>query len=145
MDPVERARRNRLATRLGLRIARLGGATAVPIEDGLQLATGYRGPNSRRTFTVGDVILTRHDEATLRAIRGGRLLRHEAVHADQWARSGPVGFLLGYAGASLSSLLRTRTAFAANRYEVEADLADGGYPELGRRGRRGSAGRDKAP
>ena len=51
---------------------------------------------------------------------GPRLLRHEAVHAEQWARHG-LTFPFRYGREEL------RHRGARNRFEVEAGLEDGGY------------------
>lgn len=48
------------------------------------------------------------------------MLTHESVHADQWARYG-VFFAVRYLREEL------RHPGAANRFEIEAGLGDGGY------------------
>lgn len=121
MTPAEQRRQvargsvgARLATVLALAWARLWGAT-VRYDDAARLfvATGMRGGFGRGGTTIGGVFLTRRDP-------GPALLRHEAVHAEQWARHGvtfPVRYLLE----------EVRRPGARNRFEVEAGLTDGGY------------------
>lgn len=79
----------------------------------LLVASGMRGGFARSGTTVGAVYLTAD------ATRPERL-RHEAVHADQWARHG-LTFPVRYWVEEL------RHRGARNRFEVEAGLADGGY------------------
>ncbi|MEE2032466.1 hypothetical protein [Rhodococcus chondri] len=104
----------RLVTVLALGWARLWGAT-VTFDDpsGLFVCTGMRGGFARGGTTVGGVFLTRNQPSR-------RLLRHEAVHADQWARHG-LGFAVRYLWEEC------RNPGARNRFEVEAGLADGNY------------------
>ena len=130
--PLGRAGRNAAsgATRAGLLLARAARAELLRVDvpgdaDGVVVAGGCRWV--RRPFTVGDVVLTRLPAGRLAALRDGRLVAHEAVHAEQWARLGPVRFLLAYAVATAWSLLRTGSPGCANRFEVEAGLVDGGY------------------
>ncbi|MFT3901159.1 MAG: hypothetical protein QM728_13075 [Gordonia sp. (in: high G+C Gram-positive bacteria)] len=51
------------------------------------------------------------------------LLHHEEIHARQWARYGRARFAAAY----LREQARAARTGTANRYEVEAGLADGGY------------------
>lgn len=68
-----------------------------------------------RGTTIGGAFLTGRDPARA-------LVRHEAVHADQWAAYGWT-FALRY----LFEELRHRGS--RNRFEIAAGLADGGYRE----------------
>jgi hypothetical protein len=86
----------------------------------LFVATGMRSGFARGGTTVGGVYLSRQDPGPAR-------LRHEAVHAAQWARHG-LTFPVRY---WLEELRRRRSA---NRFEIEAGLADGGYPVTAGRG-----------
>lgn len=116
-----------LATPLGLALARGGGAAVQAGPHGLLLAAGYRArfPAPRAgAVTVGDVVLLRMTRE--RALSRPALLRHEAVHAEQWARW-PLVFLPAYGLASLWSLMRTGDAATGNGFEVAAGLEDGGY------------------
>lgn len=104
----------RLITRAALCWARIWGAV-VTFDDGagIYVATGMRGGFARGGTTIGGVFLTR--KPPTRAIA-----RHEAVHADQWARYG-AGFAWRYL------VEEVRNPGARNRFEIEAGLADGGY------------------
>lgn len=81
----------------------------------LVVATGMVSGFARSGTTVGGVFLTRREPSA-------SLLRHEAVHADQWARHGltfPVRYVVEEVGRP----------GRMNRYEVEAGLKDGGYQQ----------------
>lgn len=113
------------ATLLGLAVAKLGGARLVAGPDGLVLATGYGWkvpPNP--AFTVGNVVIVRHEAVLLRR---PRLLTHEARHATQWAAMLGVFFLPTYLAASGWSLLRSGDPSSANWLEKLANFEDGGY------------------
>ncbi len=112
------------STAAGLLIARAGRATVARQGDGIWTATRYRGIASHRPFTVGNVLLTRHDADEL--LRRPRLRAHEARHSTQWAVLGPA-FLPLYLGAALTSRVLTGDDAAVNPFELLAGLADGGY------------------
>ena len=124
-----------LSTPLGLLVARLGGATVVRRGRGTWLASGYRYRFPvAGAFTIGSVILSRHDAAWLH----GRpaLLRHEDRHCTQYAfLLGPVMLPLYWLAAAVSYLLAGDHA-SCNPFERLAGLADGGYREPHRRQRR---------
>ncbi|UYP17847.1 hypothetical protein OED52_14355 [Rhodococcus sp. Z13] len=90
-----------------------GGSVSFDDETGLFVCSGMRGGFARGGTTLGGVFLTS-------ALPSRRLLRHEAVHADQWARYG-LGFAVRYLREEL------RNPGARNSFEIEAGLADGGY------------------
>ncbi|MCQ4121469.1 hypothetical protein [Rhodococcus tibetensis] len=90
-----------------------GGRTAFDEEFGIFVCSGMRGGFARGGTTIGGAFLTGRTPART-------LLRHEAVHADQWATYG-WSFALRY----LFEELRHRGA--RNRFEIAAGLADGGY------------------
>ena len=127
MRPAYRARQVvnalNLSTPLGLAVAKASGATLRRGEDGLVLATGAQGSFPRAdAFTVGNVVVLR--TATPRA----ELLRHESVHATQWACC-VVLFLPLYLLAAAWSYARTGDHWSRNTFERGAGLADGGYVE----------------
>ncbi|GAA3370524.1 hypothetical protein GCM10020367_17490 [Streptomyces sannanensis] len=63
---------------------------------------------------------------------GPDLLRHEAVHSEQWAQYGDArACIRDYTRASTSSWWNTDTPWAANKFEVEANLWWGGYLNCG--------------
>lgn len=114
-----------LSTPLGLLVARLGRARAVPGPDGLLLARGYRlRVPSAPAFTVGNVVLLRDDDVLERR---PRLLAHESRHATQYAAClGPLMVPL-YGLAALWSWLRAGDPATYNVFERLAGLEDGGY------------------
>ncbi|MDJ0395158.1 hypothetical protein QMK17_17675 [Rhodococcus sp. G-MC3] len=79
----------------------------------LFVASNMRGGFGRGGTTIGGVYLTRTNTSQV-------VLRHEAVHADQWARYG-VTFAVRYLAEEI------RRPGPRNRYEIEAGLRDGGY------------------
>ncbi|MGC0364932.1 hypothetical protein ABH922_002916 [Rhodococcus sp. 27YEA15] len=103
-----------LVTRIALLYARVFGAdVSFDVEFGIYVASGMWGGFARGGTTVGGVYLTRGNV-------GRSVLRHETIHADQWARYG-VCFALVYLFEEL------RNPGTRNRFEIEAGLADGGY------------------
>ncbi len=103
-----------VVTYLALAYARCWRADVVYTADvRLFVATGMRGGFGRGGTTIGGVYLTNRNTSAA-------VLRHEAVHADQWARYG-VLFAVRYL------IEEVRNPGVANRYEIEAGLADGGY------------------
>lgn len=122
------------STLLGLALARAGGARPQRLPAGLWLAEGHALPWVRAPFTVGDVLL--HPRSGGFADRP-RLLRHEVRHAEQFARWGGLLFLPLYGVSALASWVLTGDRASANPFERQAGLADGGYPLVPRRGRRG--------
>ena len=107
-------RQSAAITRLALAYARLWGAR-ITFDDefGLFVCSGMRGGYARGGTTIGGAFLTGKDPAR-------SLLRHEAVHADQWATYGWT-FALRYL------FEESRHRGARNRFEIAAGLADGGY------------------
>lgn len=95
-----------------------GGRVSWNPEHRIYVCAGMRAGFARGGTCVGGVFLTGipqpHD----------RLLRHEAVHADQWARHG-VTFPLRYLREEM------RNPGPKNRFEVAAGLEDGGYVKRG--------------
>ena len=79
----------------------------------LFVCSDMRAGFARGGTTVGGVYLTGDNLSP-------NVIRHEAVHADQWARYG-----LAFAVLYLAEEIRHRQA--RNRFEIEAGLADGGY------------------
>ncbi|RRQ26482.1 hypothetical protein DK926_18420 [Rhodococcus sp. Eu-32] len=103
-----------VATYVALGYARLWRAKIAFDDDHrLFVASGMRGGFGRGGTTIGGVYLTRTN--TSRAV-----LRHESVHAGQWARYG-VLFAVRYL------VEEVRHPGASNKYEIEAGLSDGGY------------------
>lgn len=116
-----------LSTPLGLLVARLGGATLVSRGRGTHLAHGY-GPRfpAASAFTVGSVIISRHDLAHLQA--RPLLLQHEDRHCTQYAfLVGPLMLPLYLLAAAVSYVVAGDHA-SYNPFERLARLSDGGYP-----------------
>jgi hypothetical protein len=123
-----------------------GQARLARFPDGLLAGTGYRLPvPPAPAFTLGNVILTRHDGL----LRDTVLLRHEARHATQYAWCGGLLMLPLYLAAAGVSWLLCGDFGAWNIFERGAGLADGGYavrplrPRL-RRPRPAEGGRSEA-
>ncbi|WP_214412633.1 hypothetical protein [Sphaerisporangium fuscum] len=124
-----------LSTPLGLLIAVAGRARVRRGEQGLLYAHGYRirFPVAG-AFTVGNVVLTAHDEGYLT----GALLRHEDRHATQYAFCIGLPMLVLYVLAVVVSFAVCGHPASWNVFERLADLEDGGYPRHPSRwGRRG--------
>ena len=112
------------STLAGLAVSLAGHARLARFPDGLLVGTGYRLPvPPAPAFTLGNVILTRHD--VLR--RDTVLLRHEARHATQYAWCGGLLMLPLYFAAAGVSWLLSGDVGAWNIFERSAGLADGGY------------------
>jgi hypothetical protein len=123
------------STLLGLAVAAAGRARLRRGPRGLLLATGYayRFP-AAGAFTVGNVVLTRHDPAWW--ARHERVLLHEERHSTQYAVTLGLPFLPLYAVAAGWSWLRGADPSTYNVFETGAGLADGGYPLVSRRQQR---------
>lgn len=101
-------------TRAALLYARMLGAhIEFDAHCGIFVASGLRRGFARGGTTLGGVYLTRGNTTPA-------VLRHEAIHADQWARHG-IAFGIMYLCEE------ARRPGARNRFEIEAGLADGGY------------------
>ena len=118
-----------LSTPLGLLVGLLGRARFRRGPRGLVLGHGYRLPLPvAAAFTVGDVVLTRHDERLFE--ERPQLLAHEERHAWQYAAALGLPFLPLYALGAGWSWLRGGHPAVRNPFERLAGLADGGYPVL---------------
>ncbi|WP_084721657.1 hypothetical protein [Rhodococcus marinonascens] len=101
-------------TRLVLVYARMWGARiAFDNEFGIFVCSRMRGGYARGGTTIGGAFLTG-------GVPQRSLLRHEAVHADQWAA-------YGWSFAWRYLFEESRHRGARNRFEIAAGLADGGY------------------
>lgn len=119
-----------LSTPLGLGIATAGGARIRRGPALSLLADHYRWRfPTGGAFTVGDVVISRHDLDRLAAHRP-TLLRHELVHSAQWAASLGLPFLPLYLASMGWSWLRTGDRAARCFFERHAGLADGGYTDV---------------
>lgn len=119
-----------LSTPLGLAVARAGRARLRRGPEGLYLADRYRfGFPVASAFTVGDVVISRHDLDELTA-RRPRLLEHEAAHSRQWMWCLGLPFVPLYVASMAWSWLRTGDRAARSVFERRAGLAEGGYAEV---------------
>ncbi len=119
-----------LSTSLGLLVARVGGARIRRGPMALYLADHYRfGFPVADAFTIGDVVLSRHDLDHLLA-RWPALLEHEEAHSRQWMWCLGMPFFPCYVAAMAWSWLRTGDRAACNVFECQADLVKGGYAEV---------------
>lgn len=131
-----------LSTPLGLVIAVAGGSRIRRGPARSFLADHYRWTfPAAGAFTVGDVILTRHD-LDLLAARRPTLIEHELGHSTQWAYCLGLPFLPLYVGSMAWSWLRTGDRAARSFFERQAGLELGGYRDVELRsvGRAVSAG-----
>lgn len=119
-----------LSTPLGLALARVGGARLRRGPRRSILADYYRWTfPTGGAFTVGDVIVSRHDLDLLVARRPA-LFGHELVHSRQWAACLGLPFLPLYAASMGWSWLRTGDRAACSFFERQAGLQEGGYAEV---------------
>jgi hypothetical protein len=123
------------STLLGLAVAVVTRADLSGGPRGLVLGTGARLPDRGATaVTFGDVVLTRRDEAWLRA--RPRLLAHEERHSWQYVVCLGLPLLPLYVVATGWSYVRGGDFGVHNPFERLAGLEDGGYPTLSARERR---------
>ncbi len=119
-----------LSTPLGLAVARVGHARIRSGPELLYLADHYRfGFPAAGAFTVGDVVISRHDLDAL-SRRRPDLLRHEEAHSRQWMWCLGLPFLPLYVASMGWSWLRTGDRAARSVFERRAGLAEGGYADL---------------
>lgn len=119
-----------LSTVLGLGLARAGHATVRRGPFDLYLADHYRWAfPAGGAFTVGDVVITRHDFDLMLPTRP-HLLEHEEAHARQWMACLGLPFLPLYVASMGWSMLRTGDRAARCAFERHADLAKGGYADV---------------
>jgi hypothetical protein len=124
-----------LSTAVGVGVAAAGRARLSRGPRGLLLATGYRLPQpAAPAFTVGNVVVTRHDVAWL--AERPRLLAHEERHTWQYVACLGLPMLPLYLLAAGWSWLRGGDVGTHNVFERAAGLADGGYPTVSARQRR---------
>jgi hypothetical protein len=117
-----------LSTAAGLLMAVIGRASIGRSGRGTFLATNYRWSFPfAAAFTVGNVILTRHDGAW--CADRPRLLQHEDRHCTQYAFClGPVLCVPYVLFAAVSWVLSGSHA-SYNPFERLASLVDGGYSQ----------------
>ncbi len=119
-----------LSTPLGLGIARLGRARVRRGPGRSYLADRYRWSfPAAGAFTVGDVVISRHDLDVL-AARRPTLVGHELAHSRQWAWCLGLPFLPLYVASMAWSWARTGDRAARSVFERRAGLLEGGYADV---------------
>lgn len=119
-----------LSTLCGMGVAAVGGADIRRGPRKLYLAERYRWRfPAGGAFTVGDVVITRHDIDQLVA-RRPHLLEHEEAHSRQWMACLGLPFLPLYVASMGWSWLRTGDRASYSFFERSADLAKGGYEDV---------------
>lgn len=119
-----------LSTPMGLLVAKVGGCRVRRGPELCFLADRYRWSFPvAGAFTVGDVVISRHD-LDLLAARRPTLLRHELVHSRQWAYCWGLPFLPLYTASMAWSWLRTGDRAARSFFERQAGLELGGYEDV---------------
>ncbi|SOC54944.1 hypothetical protein [Ornithinimicrobium cerasi] len=119
-----------LSTPFGLLVARVGGCRLRRGPARSVLADYYRWTfPAGGAFTIGDVVITRHD-LDLLAARRPTLLEHELVHSTQWAYCLGLPFLPLYVVSMAWSWLRTGDRAARSVFERQAGLHLGGYEDV---------------
>jgi hypothetical protein len=104
---------------------RVSGSISIPGVGSIDLSVVFPTGFDWGGTTVGDVYLTSNKE-----ILKGKYndkLGHELIHTYQWAAAGGLGYIPLYIGESAASKMATGHYACANRFEIAADLADGGY------------------
>jgi hypothetical protein len=117
-----------LSTVVGVIVGLIGRARFSRGPRGLFYATGYRlGFPIAGAFTIGNLILTRHDRAYFdeRPI----LVKHEERHSWQYFCLFGLPMLPLYVLAAAWSFLRTGCPASRNPFERLASLTDGNYDE----------------
>ena len=111
---------------------------------GYRLWVGGPVPPGADAITLGRLVVVR-----AHAAGSERLLRHELVHVEQWARLGVLGFLARYVGSYLLWRVRGHGHWSAYRripLEVEAEWgARTGATRAGRGRAHGPGGRRRPP
>jgi hypothetical protein len=116
-----------LTSLAGLAVAGVGRARISRGPRGLFFASGYKlGFPIAGAFTIGNVVLTRHE---LGYLDNQQLVRHEERHSWQWLCVIGVPFLPLYGLCAGWSWLRTGDFASRNLFERMAGLVDGGYTE----------------
>lgn len=119
-----------LSTPLGMGVAKIGGADVRRGPRKLYLAEHYRWKfPAGGAFTIGDVVITRHDIDAL-VTKRPHLMEHEEAHSRQWMACLGLPFLPLYVASMGWSWLRTGDRASYSFFERSADLAKGGYRDV---------------
>jgi hypothetical protein len=123
MDNTKRHRINslNLSTFLGLTIAHFLGGKVFQLDNLMYINYGRKGKYQKAgAITIGDVILAKKRLSD-------NVIKHEEVHAQQFAKFGGLVFLALYLFASIKSFIIYRNVWQGNIYEIQAGLEDGEY------------------
>jgi hypothetical protein len=123
MDNTKRHRINslNLSTFLGLTIAHFLGGKVFQLDNLMYINYGRKGKYQKAgAITIGDVILAKKRLSD-------NVIKHEEVHAQQFAKFGGLVFLALYLFASIKSFIIYRNVWQGNRFEIQAGLEDGEY------------------
>ena len=123
MDNTKRHRINslNLSTFLGLTIAHFLGGKVFQLDNLMYINYGRKGKYQKAgAITIGDVILAKKRLSD-------NVIKHEEVHAQQFAKFGGLVFLALYLFASIKSFIIYRNRWQGNIYEIQAGLEDGEY------------------
>jgi hypothetical protein len=123
MDNTKRHRINslNLSTFLGLTIAHFLGGKVFQLDNLMYINYGRKGKYQKAgAITIGDVILAKKRLSD-------NVIKHEEVHAQQFAKFGGLVFLALYSLSSIKSFIIYRNVWQGNRFEIQAGLEDGEY------------------
>ena len=123
MDNTKRHRINslNLSTFLGLTIAHFLGGKVFQLDNLMYINYGRKGKYQKAgAITIGDVILAKKRLSD-------NVIKHEEVHAQQFAKFGGLIFLALYLFASIKSFIIYKNVWQGNRFEIQAGLEDGEY------------------
>jgi hypothetical protein len=110
-----------LSTFLGLLISKIIGGTTIQLDNLMYINYGRKGKYQKAgAITIGDVILAKKRLSN-------SVIKHEEVHAQQFAKFGGLVFLALYLFASIKSFIIYKNVWQGNRYEIQAGLEDGEY------------------
>lgn len=110
-----------LSTLLGLTIAYFLGGKIIQLDNQMYINYGRKGKYQKAgAITIGDVILAKRRLSD-------SVIRHETIHAEQFAKFAGIPFLALYSLASIKSFIIYRNRWQGNIYEIQAGLEDGEY------------------
>ena len=121
-----------LSTPLGLVLA-VATRGRLRVRDGLIWAERAHVPLPAGAITIGSVVLIPRQGLDDLVAANPAVVGHESEHAWQYAYCLGLPFIPAYLATMAWSWLRTGDRAAANHFEVQAGLAEGGYREFPKR------------
>lgn len=110
-----------LSTFLGLLISKIIGGTTIQLDNLMYINYGRKGKYQKAgAITIGDVILAKKRLSN-------SVIKHEVIHAEQFAKYWGIPFLALYSLSSIKSFIIYRNVWQGNRFEIQAGLEDGEY------------------